>query len=113
VASKNKNREPEQLGLAGLVLVHDHFAEKLGSEFAIMLLPVLDKSMPLERCREVADRLALLASKRARDRDESLRLVDALKTVTCRGCDATVEHGLAVPLCPACGAKCRTPGAEG
>ena len=48
----------------GFELAHDGWAQKLGKELAIMLLPYLDKSFSQSKCRDIADALALLAARR-------------------------------------------------
>ena len=93
-----------------LVLEHDDFAERLEREFAIILLPVVDRAMPQDRCREVAGRLALHASRRARDAG---RLAALPKPSPCAGCDAPVEQGEGVVLCARCAGDIKSPGSEG
>lgn len=102
-------KPPPQLEL---VLEHDAFAERLGREFALILLPVLDKSMPQDRCREVADRLALLASRRAKDEGRMTK-ASALVPTPCAMCDAPVTLEDAKLLCARCSASVRSAGSEG
>lgn len=100
---------PPQLDL---ILEHDGFAEKLGLEFSIILLPLLDRTMPGSRCREVADRLALLASKRAKEEGRRTKAV-ALVPVPCAGCDDPVTPADAALLCARCATSVRSAGSEG
>jgi len=94
----------------GFELVHDGFAEKLGKEIAIKLLPHLDRSYSQSKCRDIADSLALLAAKRAR---EATLLRDDCEKVTCRGCDAEVFLQATAHLCERCAAGFRSAGADG
>jgi hypothetical protein len=94
----------------GFDLTHDGWAEKLGKEFALKLLPHLDKSYPQSKCCDIADALALLAARRAR---EATALRDDCEAVTCRGCDASVFLLGTAHLCPKCAQAFRSPGADG
>ena len=94
----------------GFELAHDGWAQKLGKEFALKLLPYLDKSFSQSKCRDIADALALLAARRAR---EATALRDDLETVVCRGCDASVFLQATSHLCQACGQAFRSAGSDG
>ena len=91
-------------------LSHDGWAEKLGKEFALKLLPHLDKSYSQSRCRDIADDLALLAAKRAR---ESTALRDDQEVVVCRGCDAKVFLLATAHLCERCATEHKSAGSDG
>jgi hypothetical protein len=94
----------------GFEIVHDGFAEKLAKEFAIKLLPHLDKSLSQSKCRDIADALAVLAARRAR---AATLLRDDSEVVVCRGCDASVFLRAAAYLCEKCGKEIKSAGADG
>jgi len=91
-------------------LSHDGWSEKLAKEFALKLLPHLDRSYSQGKCRDIADGLALLAGKRAR---EATALRDDQETVLCQGCDASVFLQATAHLCPSCASKHRSAGSDG
>ena len=91
-------------------LFHDGWSEKLAREFALLLLPHIDKSYSQGKCRDIADRLALLAGKRAR---EATALRDDKEVVLCRSCDARVFLLATAHLCSTCAAVFRSAGSDG
>lgn len=106
-----------QLGFASVtgddgrtILRYDGWAEKLEKELAIILLPKLDPKFLPDECRRLAARLAMLASRRARD---AKVLVDETALVNCRGCDAQIVAQTAVCLCESCGKNVRSVGSDG
>jgi len=94
----------------GFEIVHDGFAEKLAMEFAIKLLPHLDKSLSQSKCRDIADALALLAARRAR---AATLLRDDTEVVICRSCDTTIFLRAAAYLCENCGKEIKSAGVDG
>jgi predicted nucleic acid-binding protein len=91
-------------------LVHDGWSEKLAREFALKLLPHLDKSYSQGKCRDIADALALLAAKRAR---AATALRDDHEVVLCRSCDTSVFILATAHLCSTCAAAFRSAGSDG
>ena len=102
----------KQLGFAveGGMLRYDGWAEKLEKEIAIILAPKLDPKFSQDELRLLAARLAMLASKRARD---AKVLVDEATLVRCRKCDAQIVAQTAVCLCEECGKNVRSAGSDG
>ena len=107
-----KTTGDRQLGFAveDGMLRYDGWAEKLEKEFAIILLPKIDLKFSPDEHRLLAARLAMLASKRARD---AKVLVDEATLVKCRGCDAQIVAQTAVCLCELCGKNVRSAGSDG
>ena len=87
----------------------EDWAEKLEREFAIKLLPYLDKRYEVEACRKISASMAMLAARRAR---EASALNDELAPVMCVGCDHTIPSITALHLCATCGKAWRTPGSD-
>jgi hypothetical protein len=83
----------------------DAWVAVLAKEFGIILVPLIDRSLPVERCREVATRLAELAARRVRG--------DDVLKVRCRGCDVEVDAREVVLLCARCGEGFRSAGSDG
>jgi hypothetical protein len=102
----------KQLGFATEdgMLRYDGWAEKFEKEVAIILAPKLDPKFSPDEHRLLAARLAMLASKRARD---AKVLVDEATLVKCRGCDAQIVAQTAVCLCEECGKNVRSAGSDG
>lgn len=46
---------------------NDDWARRLEREFALIIMPVLDRNFSPDKCREVSANLAKLAARRARD----------------------------------------------
>ena len=91
-------------------LSHDGWAARLAQEFALKLLPHLDKSYSQSQCRDIADALALLAARRAR---EATALRDDQEVVMCRGCDSKVFSQATAHLCEKCASAFRSAGSDG
>jgi hypothetical protein len=91
-------------------LSHDGWSEKLAKEFALKLLPHLDKSYSQGKCRDIADALALLAAKRAR---AATALRDDQEAVLCQSCDAKVFLQATAHLCSKCATAFRSAGSDG
>jgi len=94
----------------GFELAHDGWASKLAKEFALKLLPHLRPEYSQSKCRDVADALALLAGRRAR---EATALRDDLETVKCRGCDASLFLLSGAHFCERCAGEIRSVGSDG
>lgn len=86
----------------GFDLRFDDWAERLAREFAIVLMPRLKESMTRDDCRALGGRLAMLASRRAREAGE---LRDACSIVSCSGCGQSVDVKSSSVLCPTCCAR--------
>lgn len=102
-------KESEQLEF-GVVAKRDSWVEKLEMEFSLKLMPILDKSYPTSKCREVGMALAELAARRARD---AKVLPETTSRAMCAGCDAEVEVAKAVCLCKRCSKGVRSAGSDG
>lgn len=99
-------KKGEQLELGA----RDVWVDRLEKEFSIKLLPLLDKSFPVDKCREVAKSLAELAARRAR---EAKVLPSLTMSARCVGCDAEVDVKDAAFLCAGCVVGIRSAGSDG
>jgi hypothetical protein len=90
--------------------LRDVWVDRLDKEFGIMLMPFIDKSYPVEKCREIARKLAELAAKRVWDVGA---LASGVSTVRCSGCDVEVDVRATIQLCERCGKGVRSAGSDG
>ena len=88
---------------------YDDRAERLALEFGIMLVPLLPPGTPRERIKELAGRMAVLASKRLAKFEEPRDLIP------CHSCDYMTKHDerARVVVCTRCAMEGRTPGSDG
>lgn len=88
---------------------YDDRAERLALEFGIMLVPLLPPGTPRERTRELAGRMAVLASKRLAKSEEPRDLIP------CHSCDYMTKYDerVRVVVCARCAMEGRSPGSDG
>jgi hypothetical protein len=86
----------------------DHRAEALAREFALMLAPHVDAGPSCERIKELAGRMAVLASKRLLARED-------LGEVPCALCGAVTkpDERARIVACVACATSKPEPGSRG
>lgn len=88
---------------------YDDRAERLALEFGIMLVPILPPGTSRERIKELAGRMAVLASKRLAKSGEPRDLIP------CHSCDYMTKHDerARVVVCTRCAMEGRSPGSDG
>lgn len=88
---------------------YDDRAERLALEFGIMLVPLLSPGTSCERIKELAGRMAVLASRRL------VRSEEPRDLIPCHSCDYMTKYDerVRVVVCTRCAMEGRSPGSDG